>query len=160
MDNTPSVGARRPAARIAGVSVFAVVLAACTALFPPTSTTFQVTVKDDTGRRTVTVVDTTGLVAEASPGGHAGLSVGDAGVAVANVDDDVRALGVAWIGLSCEERPTIRVTGTDPVVVTVDRGSKPDACDTEGQGYKVTLQLTRPVPAGSVAARVVGQQQR
>jgi hypothetical protein len=129
--------------RTLGVTLFAALLAGCSALPPPG---IQVTIpaKQDVRALPVTVVDNTGIVLEVSP---AAIPAGFNGVTrvevVAGRDD---AVVLAWTGGACDDRAIVRIDRAgNRYQAKVESQTSPLGCTAVGIFRAVLLSLTGPV---------------
>lgn len=76
---------------------------------------------------------------------------------IANVDATHRALFLAWVGLECEDRPSLIVSGRDDhLVIRLDRGPQREGqpCPAYPHYFALRLEFSRVVDAGSTRLEV------
>lgn len=119
----------------------------------------QLLVHSDGHVSTLTIRDLTGLVTGYADGAPLEVFRGFTGVAVANVPNEPRRLGVAWMALPCEAHPSLLIFAEGGRLwMILDRGPRnaPD-CDAIGLGYRVTLEFAVSVAAQSVDIQAVSR---
>lgn len=119
----------------------------------------QLLVDSDGHLSTLTIRDLTGLVTGFADGAPPEVMRGFTGVAVANVPNEPRRLGVAWMALPCETQPSLLIFAEGGRLrMILDRGPRnPPDCEAMGLGYGITLEFAVPVSAQSVDIQAVAR---
>jgi hypothetical protein len=126
----------------------------------PTATAQAIVARGQTNENllfTATVHDHTDSLAAAEvvPADSTGLNLSNPDTeGVAPVEDEVTALYVGWIGLPCEDRPSLQVrTGEQGLEISLDKGPQREGetCPSYPHYFAVRLDFSGPIDAGDVA---------
>lgn len=133
---------------------------------PSTSSRSPIVVEGLTSKQllfTATITDETGWLASAAvlPASTTGIPLTNPVTlteGIADVDATRRALFLAWVGLECEDRPSLLISGReDHLVIRLDRGPQREGqpCPAYPHYFALRLDFSRAVDATSTQLEVV-----